>query len=113
MTDIQPAVEAHMPETFRDLDRFIDWSLPLERERQRKRLASDMDEIQAFYDTLLPRMAEIIGYLNGFSLDALPEDAERLLHLSFSFVEASSAAVIFGQPAVIDGFDPERFVPIE
>ena len=113
MTRVAATGEAHLPEPFRDLDRFMDWCLPLERERQGKRLASDMDEIRALYDTMLPRMADIIGYLNGFPLDDLPEEAERLLHLCFSFVEVSSATVIFGQPAVIDGFDAERFVPIE
>ncbi len=113
MTQAAAASEAQLPETFRELNRFIEWSLPLERQRQRKRLASEMDDIQALYDAMLPRMPEIIGYLNALPIDDLPEDAERLLHLCFSFVEASSAAVIFGQPAVIDGFDAERFVPVE
>ena len=113
MTQAAATSEAQLPEPFRDLDHFIAWSLPLERERQRKRLASNMDEIRALYDTMLPRMADIIGYLNEFPLDDLPEDAERLLHLCFSFVEVASATVIFGQPAVIDGFDAERFVPVE
>lgn len=113
MTEAVANSEAFLPERFRDLDSFAAWCLPLERERQQKRLRSDMDEIRALYDTMLPRMADIIGYLNELPIDNLPEDAERLLHLCFSFVEVSSATVIFGQPAVIDGFDAERFVPVE
>ena len=39
-----------MPEEFRDLEPFVAWSLPSERERIAKRLATPMDEIIEFHD---------------------------------------------------------------
>jgi hypothetical protein len=102
-----------LPEEFRDLERFSDWSLATERERQYKRLASEMSELHEFYGAMLPRVEEIVSYLNQFPLDALPDEARHLLNLCLSVVEVSNAVEMFGQPAVIDGFDAERFVPIE
>jgi hypothetical protein len=70
-----------------------------------------MAEIQAFYDTILPRMDAIINYLGQFPLNALPADAQRLLHLTFSLAEIAPAVELFKQPNVADGYDATRFVP--
>ena len=42
-----------LPPDFADLEPFADWALPTEGERYGKRLASTMDELQAFYDAAL------------------------------------------------------------
>ncbi len=102
-----------LPEEFCDLERFSAWFLPTETERHRKRLASDMEEIRVLYDAVFPRLEELVSYLNQYPLEGLPDDAQRLLQLCLSVVEVSNAVEMFGQPSVIDGFDPERFVPIE
>ncbi|HKA56256.1 MAG TPA: hypothetical protein VKJ47_21610, partial [Candidatus Binatia bacterium] len=86
------------PEPFRDLEAFAGWALETEVERNRKRLASTMAEIQAFYDAMLPRMEAVIDYLNQFPLEAMPADAQRLLHLTFSLAEVSTAVELFKQP---------------
>ena len=104
---------APLPAAFRDLERFSAWILPTERERHAKRLASDMHDIRDLYDSVFPRLEELVSYLNKFPLDELPDDARRLLSLCLSVVEVSNAVEMFGQPAVINGFDPKRFVPIE
>jgi hypothetical protein len=101
-----------LPEPFRDLEPLAGWALATEKERNHKRLASPMAEIQAFYDALLPRMEAVIAYLNQFPLDAMPGDAQRLLHLTFSLAEVSTAVELFKQPGVIDGYDASRFVPL-
>jgi|HubBroStandDraft_6_1064221.scaffolds.fasta_scaffold79920_2 hypothetical protein len=103
-----------LPESFRDLERFVHqgWSAPSERERNRKRLSSEMTEIQEFYDTLLPRMDDIIGYLNQFPVDQIPEDGARLLRLTFSLAEVAPAVEFYKQPQVVEGFPPSRFVPV-
>lgn len=100
-----------LPELFVDLEPFIGWSLATEKERQQKRLSSSMEEIQVFYDTILPRMDAIISYLDQFPLDALPADAQRLFHLTLSLAEVSAAVELFKQPSVPDGYDATRFVP--
>lgn len=99
-----------LPTAFKDLERFGAWCLPSERARNRKRLASSMDEIRAFYDAMLGRVDAAIEYLNGFPVDALAEPEQNLLYLTLSLAEIANAVELFKtQPGVIDGFDMERF----
>ena len=72
------------------------------RERYAKRLASTMDELQAFYDAAFPRLEDAIAYLDGLDLDALPDDATRLLWLLYSLVNASFPVEVWRQPRVPD-----------
>jgi pyruvate/2-oxoglutarate dehydrogenase complex dihydrolipoamide acyltransferase (E2) component len=105
--------ERLLPELFQDLEPFVSaWALATERERSGKRLSSSMEEIQAFYHALLPRMDSIIAYLNQFPLENMPADAQRLLYLSFSLAEVAPAVELFKQPSVVDGYDAARFVPV-
>ena len=102
---------AVLPGSFHDLEPFVAWALATETERTYKRQTSEMAEIQAFYDALFPRMPEVIGYLNDFALDAMPEAATRLMYLTLSLAEIAPAVENFGQPREPDTFDPFRFVP--
>jgi hypothetical protein len=102
-----------LPEQFSDLERFIGvWDLATERQRNRKRVASTIEELRAFYNVMLPRMGPIMEYLNQFPLDRMPDDARRLFYLTLSLAEVANAVELFKQPGVIDGFDPERFLPM-
>lgn len=103
----------HLPAAFADLQPHLAWALATERERTRKRLASDMREIQAFYAALSPRVEAIAAYLNDFALDDLSPEAERLFHMSLSLMEVANAVEMFHNPAVINGFDVARFTPVE
>lgn len=98
-----------LPEQFKDLERFGDWVLPTERERSAKRLSSPYSEIEDVYNSLLPRLDEMLAYLNGFPLNDLPENEGRLLLLAIVLAEVAPAVEFFGQPEVIGGFDPKRF----
>jgi hypothetical protein len=91
-----------LPEAFADLEPFAAWSLPSERERYGKRLASTMDELQAFYDAAFPRLEEAITYLDAFALADLPDEATRLLWLCYSLVNASFPVEVWRQPRVPD-----------
>ena len=67
---------ALLPPEFAALEPFArEWCLASEPERYAKRLASTMDELQAFYDALFPRAQDAIAYLEKFPLHELPEDA--------------------------------------
>ena len=59
---------AALPNDFADLAAFSGWALPSERERYAKRIASTMDELQTFYDALLPRLDAAMTYLDQFPL---------------------------------------------
>lgn len=103
-------LEQALPKAFTDLQRFAaEWALPTEAERNRKRLITSIDDLQLFYDALLPRMEAIVAYLNQFQLNGLPPDAEALLSLSLAFMEVSTAVELFGSARVPHGFEPERY----
>ena len=55
--------DALLPAEFADLEPFAaTWCLPTERERFAQRMASSMDEMQAFYDAIFPRAEAAIAY---------------------------------------------------
>jgi hypothetical protein len=92
-----------LPAEFSDLEPFVaGWCLDSEPERYAKRLASSMDELQAFYDAIFPRAEQAIAYLDKLPLDALPEDAHRLLKLLYSLILVSFAVEIWRQPYIPD-----------
>ena len=102
---------ATLPPNFKDLEPYLDWALPTERARNRKRLTSSMEEIRAFYDAMLARVEPSLAYLNGFALDGILEAEQNLLNLTLSLAEVANAVELFKtQPGVIYGFDPERFL---
>ena len=101
-----------LPDQFADLERFSDWSLPTERERNARRLASSMEGIKEFYDAMVSRTEPILEYLDRFELGRLPEREQRLLNLTLALAEVANAVELYKNPAVIDGFDPRRLILI-
>ncbi|MGB8502153.1 hypothetical protein [Mycobacterium sp.] len=91
-----------LPSEFSDLERFSDWCLATEPERYAKRLASTMEEMQAFYDAAFPRMDDVIAYCDKFPLDDLPEDARTLMHLMQSLIMVSFPIEAWKQARVPD-----------
>ncbi|MCG2634528.1 MAG: hypothetical protein J4A00_06340 [Gammaproteobacteria bacterium] len=98
-----------LPETFEDLETLASrWSLPTQKQRWDKRLSSTMEEIQVFYDQMLPRMPDIIPHLNGFPLDDLPAPEARLLDLAAAYLEAALAVELFAAPDEPDVYPADR-----
>jgi hypothetical protein len=91
-----------LPAEFAALEPFSGWALPSERERYDKRIATPMDELQAFYDAAFPRMEEAMVYLDRFPLDAMPADAQHLLWLYCALVTVSFPVEVWRQPRVPD-----------
>ena len=96
------AVTNQLPRAFEDLEPWADWALPTEPERYAKRLASEFDELQAFYDAAFPRLEEAAAYLEQLPLDDLPDDATRLLQLTYSLINISFPIEAWRQPRVPD-----------
>jgi hypothetical protein len=113
MTTSPPAALPALPAGFGELEPFADWALATEAERYAKRLASTMDELQAFYDAAFPRLDEAVTYLDQFPLDALPDDATRLLWLCYSLVNASFPVEVWRQPRVPDSGAASMDVVVE
>ncbi|MGA7420739.1 MAG: hypothetical protein WBW80_22325 [Acidimicrobiales bacterium] len=91
-----------LPAQFEELEPFSSWSLAREAERYGKRLASSMEEVQAFYDAAFPRTEEAISYIDQFDFAALPEDATRLLWLYYSLTTVSFPVEVWRQTRVPD-----------
>ncbi len=95
-------VESIFPTEFADLEPFSDWSIATERARFAKRLASSMDELQAFYDVAFPRLEQGVAYLKDIDLDGISEPDKRLLWLFCSLVTVSFPVEVWRQPKVPD-----------
>jgi hypothetical protein len=95
-------VRNSLPPEFSDLDPYAAWALQGERARYAKRIASTMDELQAFYDAAFPRIDDAIAYLEKFDLDSMPDDAKRLLWLYCALMTASFPVEAWRQPRVPD-----------
>jgi hypothetical protein len=93
---------ALLPPEFADLEPFSGWALHGERARYAKRIASTMEELQAFYDAAFPRTEAALEYLDRFTLDELPEDAKHLLWLYCALVTVSFPVEAWRQPRVPD-----------
>jgi hypothetical protein len=91
-----------LPAEFQDLEPFADWCLGSEAERYAKRLSSSMDEMQAFYDAAFPRLEAALAYLDALELNALPDDAGRLLLLCYSLINVSFPVEVWHQARVPD-----------
>ena len=104
--------EYPLPETFRDLEPYLEWSLPTERQRSAKRQSSTMAEITAFYAAMLPRLDALLSFLAQYPPDAVAEDVQRLSHLTLALAEVAPAVENFGQPSVIDGYDVTRLIAL-
>jgi hypothetical protein len=95
--------DALLPREFSELEPFArTWSLPTESERFARRMASSMEEMQAFYDGFFPRAEEAIAYCEKFPLDDMPEDAQRLLQLVYSLIMVSFPVESWRQPHIPD-----------
>jgi len=101
-----------VPAQFAELQRWADtgWAEPQRNDRTEKRLTSTFAEIRDFYDAMLPRLGESLGWLDQFDLDALNDEQARLLQLTFMVGEVRNAVESFGQPDVVDGWDTRRFI---
>ena len=65
------------------------WALDNERDRYHCLHTSTLADLRVFYDAMLPRLAEILDYLNQYSLSALPDHARTLFDLAMTFSETA------------------------
>jgi hypothetical protein len=81
--------EPQLPEPFADLAAFADWILPVERDRHKKRVTSDLATARRFYDAVFPRMEAMIRYLNARAWHDMSAADRNLFILACAFMEAT------------------------
>lgn len=91
-----------LPAAFADLEPHLDWALPSEADRYAKRLASSMDELQAFYDAAFPHLESGAEYLQGVAIEGISDEDRTLLWLFESLVTVSFPVEVWRQPRVPD-----------
>jgi len=92
-----------LPQAFSELEPYVaDWSLATRAERYAARRDRPFDELVAFYDAIAPRAEEAIAYLDGRDINALSDEATRLLHLLYSMILVSYAVNVFKQNRIPD-----------
>ena len=104
--------EPVLPDDFQDLAPWLDWALEPERARTEKREASSMAEIRAFYDAVLPRMEEMIRYLEDFRDGDMPAPARRPYLVSLSLVEVANLVELYKRREAVEACDPLRYEPL-
>jgi len=115
---LSAALDSHdgaglLPKDFETLEPVSEWSLRTETERIKHRQASSFAAIARFRDAVLPELPRIFEYLNAKELKTLSWRDENLLFLTLALAEIAPAVEFYRQPAVIEGFDALRFLPVE
>lgn len=93
---------ATFPAEFAELEPFADWALPSEADRYAKRLASTMDELQAFYDAAFPCLEASTDHLKSVQIDGISDEDRHLLWLFEALVTVSFPVEVWRQPRVPD-----------
>jgi len=103
MTVTATKTDAMLPAEFSELEGFVDrWALATEAERFDTCTQSSIEEMQALYDAVFPRIDEIREYLDPKDIHDLDEQDTNLLNLSFSLIQASFYAEVWRQPHIPD-----------
>ncbi|AJP47629.1 hypothetical protein PG1C_02410 [Rugosibacter aromaticivorans] len=87
------------------------WGLPTTEHRLSKRLSSSMDEVRAFYDAMLPKLPEVIDYLNQFPLDGIPKNDNPLVWATLAMCEVDNAVNKWNRVVLDTGIDIRRMIP--
>lgn len=105
-----PNNESSLPAKFAELERFVaDWAIDTEAARNKKRVRSSMEDLDGFYNAVFPRLTDIANYIDQYSLDAMPQDAARLLYLALMLMEVSPPVEVYRTPDVPKSFEFDRF----
>lgn len=102
------ATTVALPEPFQYLTPWLEWAIPTEAGRMQKRLDASMPELTTFYNILLPRMEEIVGYLDQWDLEQIPANSKPLLYLALMFMEVAVCVELFKDPDVPESLTAKK-----
>ncbi len=90
---------------FSELAPFVaTWGLPTSVARVARRTGSSMEEIHRFHEAMLPRMDEVIRYLNSFEISSIPEEDLPLAYAALAMCEIDNP-VRWGEVCLSSGYD--------
>jgi hypothetical protein len=100
---------ALLPKRFESLEPFAEWAIPTMDARVARRMSTPYEEAKAFYDVMFPKLEDVLAYLDGYPLNAIPDDARRLSQMVLSLVEVSIPVEIFQQMTIPNAAPHDRF----
>lgn len=81
-----------LPSAFSSLQDLVgEWVLPTQRARMQKRYDSSYEEVQAFYNRMMPVLPSVLEYLGEIAPEDMSASDEMLLKLTLSMGEVSIA----------------------
>lgn len=93
-----------LPEEFAELEtRWGDWIIESEPDRVRHRERVPLERLKSFYDDMLPRVDEILKYLDRFALSELPPQPRNLWWLMASLASVGMTLELYGSQQAIPG----------
>ena len=97
---------------FEELDRFIPiWALSSEAERSARRWRATPEEFREFYTATLPRLDDLLSFLDQFPIGNIPSEALPLYHLALAFAEVAPHCELYGDSnKVPNSFSADRFL---
>ena len=79
------------PPEFADLEAVAGpWAIESDDERYPERLSRRIEELQFFYDAVLPRAKAILEYCDAFDIRDPPDEVRALLNVLCSLIAVSS-----------------------
>lgn len=94
---------AELPPKFADLSAFVDeWGkLTSQDERYLRRQELPMERLNAYYQTVAPRLPAIFDHLDQFAFGVALPEPEALLHrVVMAMTEVAHAVEVYGQPTI-------------
>lgn len=90
---------------------FERWDLTTQSERELRRRGSSAEQMQGFYDAMLPQMEGLIEVLNQYPLNEMPDKARSLMNLTLALAEIAPHVEFYeGAAGVPFAFEEERFI---
>ena len=81
---------------FSDLKEFMDeWGYADAHERLKKRSNAEFSDIKKFYDAVVPRLEEIIEFLNQYPVDDIPGEFRPLAYMALAACEVDDPVNIW------------------
>ena len=104
----------HLPKEFTDLDCYVEkWCLSTMNERWNARLASTPEELCNFYNSILPRMEEVLEYIDQYPIGELSGEHRNLYDMAMSLAEIAPNVELYkGNPSVPYAFEETRFISL-
>ncbi len=94
-----------------EIQDYVDqWALATETDRIKKRTGSTLEELTAFYEAVLPRLREIILFLDQFPLKQIPAAYLPLTYVALSMIEVDQAVNKWKSPILPEAVDPSTYI---